>query len=48
MKNKKAKEPMKNRAIRFTDSQWSDALLVGMPEIRKFVTKRAAKLKKEK
>jgi len=41
-------ELMKARAIRMTDAEWEDAKLVGMAEIRAFVTKRAKKKRAEK
>ena len=38
-------EAMRSRPIRMTDAQWSDAKIVGMDEIRSFVTRRAKRKK---
>lgn len=40
-------EVMKPRLIRFTDSGWEDAKLIGMDRLRELVRKAAAKLRKE-
>lgn len=37
-------ELMTGRVIRMTDAQWSDAKLIGMDEVRRLVTERAAKM----
>lgn len=39
-------EVMKPRLIRFTDSGWDDAKLIGMDRLRDLVRRAAAKLRK--
>ncbi len=39
-------EAMKPRAMRWTDSDWADALLIGMDKVRELVRKEAAKVRK--
>jgi hypothetical protein len=34
-------EPMKNRAMRWTDAGWADVLLIGMDRVRELVAKEA-------
>ena len=40
-------EVMKTRAMRWTDSDWADALLIGMDRVRELVRKEAAKMRKK-
>lgn len=39
-------EVMKPRAMRWTDSDWADVLLIGMDKVRELVRKEAAKVRK--
>ena len=39
-------ERMKNRAMRWTDSGWSDVLLIGMDRVRELVAAEAKKARK--
>jgi len=39
-------EVMKTRAMRWTDSDWAGALLIGMDKVRELVRKEAAKVRK--
>ena len=43
----KSGEPAKTRAIRMTDSDWADVLLIGLDRLRELVRKEAAKLRKK-
>jgi len=43
----KAGEPAKTRAIRMTDADWADVLLVGLDRLRALVRKEAAKIRKK-
>jgi len=38
-------ELMKSRPIRMLDSEWADAKLIGMAEVRRLIVKAAKKLK---
>jgi len=38
-------EPMKNRAMRWTDAGWADVLLIGMDRVRELVAKDAKKVR---
>jgi len=38
-------EPMKNRAMRWTDEGWADVLLIGMDRVRELVAKDAKKVR---
>ena len=40
-------ELMRPRAIRWTDAQWADVLLIGPDRVRELVTKEAAKLRRQ-
>ena len=40
-------EPMKSRAMRWTDAGWADVLLIGMDRVRELVAKEAAKVRKQ-
>ncbi len=40
-------EAMKNRAMRWSDEDWSDAQFIGMDRVRELVRKEAAKLRKK-
>jgi hypothetical protein len=37
-------EPMKNRAMRWTEAGWADVLLIGMDRVRELVAKEAKKV----
>ena len=41
-------EPMKSRAMRWTDAGWADVLLIGMDRVRELVAKEAAKVRKQR
>jgi hypothetical protein len=38
-------EPMKNRAMRWTDAGWADVMLIGMDRVRELVAKEAKKVR---
>lgn len=38
-------EKMKSRPVRMLDSEWADAKLIGMAEVRRLIVKAAKKLK---
>jgi hypothetical protein len=44
-KPKSPGEPMKNRAMRWTDAGWADVLLIGMDRVRELVAKDAKKVR---
>jgi hypothetical protein len=44
-KPKNPGEPMKNRAMRWTDAGWADVLLIGMDRVRELVAKDATKVR---
>ena len=43
----KGGEPAKTRAIRMTDADWSDVLLVGLDRLRELVRREADKIRKK-
>lgn len=40
-------ELMKSRAMRWTDAEWAEVLLIGMDRVRELVAKEAAKVRKQ-